>query len=393
MTARRIDMAIAGGGLAGGLIALALHRARPEFTIALVEQGPMIGGNHRWSWFASDLDADGAALLSGFRTASWGGYDVRFPGYRRDLGTAYHSLASVDFDAALRRELAEGALIVGRSIHSLDARGIDLDNGERIEARTVIDCRGIDSAAQLTGGWQVFIGRHLRTPRPHGIARPTIMDADVEQYGAYRFVYTLPLGAQDLFVEDTYYADTPQLDRNALSGRIDRYCQRAGWQGNPVGFETGVLPVITGGNFAAFQAAHRIDGVAVAGTRGGFMHPLTSYSLPFAVETALAIARDADLPGVQLAAMLEGRARQHWSRTRFYRQLGRMLFRAGSAEERWRIFARFYRLPRPLIERFYAAQTTRLDRARVLCGKPPVPVMGALAALVGQGRALERDAA
>lgn len=386
-------MAIAGGGLAGGLIALAVHRARPEFTIALVEQGPMIGGNHRWSWFASDTDADSAALLSGFRTASWGGYDVRFPGYRRDLGTTYHSLASTDFDAALRRELDEGALIVGRSIHSLDARGIDLDNGERLEARTVIDCRGIDSAAQLTGGWQVFMGRRLRTPRPHGIARPTIMDADVEQYGAYRFVYTLPLGAQDLFVEDTYYADTPQLDRNALSGRIDRYCQRAGWQGNPVGFETGVLPVITGGDFAAFQDAHRIGGVAVAGTRGGFMHPLTSYSLPFAAETAIAIARDADLPGVQLAAMLEGRARQHWSRTRFYRQLGRMLLHAGSAEERWRIFARFYRLPRPLIERFYAAQTTRLDRARILCGKPPVPVMGALAALAGPGRALERDAA
>lgn len=386
-------MAIAGGGLAGGLIALALHRIRPELRIVLVEQGATIGGNHRWSWFSSDLSADGAALLSGFRTASWGGYDVRFPGYRRDLSTTYHSLASTDFDAALRRDLADGAIIVGRSVRSLDARGIDLADGQRIEARTVIDCRGIDSAPQLTGGWQVFMGRHLKTTQPHGVERPTIMDADVAQHGAYRFVYTLPLGAQDLFVEDTYYTDTPRLDRPALSGRIDRYCQRAGWQGEPIGFEAGVLPVITGGDFAAFQAAHRIGGVSVAGTRGGFMHPLTSYSLPFAVETALAIARDADLPGVQLAAMLEGRARHHWSRTRFYRQLGRMLLGAGAADERWRIFARFYRLPRPLIERFYAAQTTCLDRAQVLCGQPPVPIMGALTALAGRGRALKRDAA
>jgi lycopene beta-cyclase len=220
-----------------------------------------------------------------------------------------------------------------------------------------------------------------------------IMDAAVEQHGAYRFVYTLPLGADELFVEDTYYADLPALDQAALSARIDRYCAARGWHGEPLGHETGVLPVITGGDFAAFQAAHRTPGVAVAGARGGFAHPLTSYTLPFAVETALAIARDADLPGVALAEMLEERARDHWRRTAFYRRLGRMLFGAGNAEERYKVFERFYRLPAPLIERFYAARSTRLDRARVLCGKPPVPVMGAVRALASPGAPLTRRAA
>jgi lycopene beta-cyclase len=381
MNGRGHDIAIAGGGLAGGLIALALTRARPEVRVALVEGGDTLGGNHRWSWFASDLDSGGPAFLDQFRLTRWDGYSVRFPAYTRDLATPYRSLASADFDAGLRRLLPAEAIRCNAPIAALDARGIDLANDERIDARAVIDCRGLDAIPGLAGGWQVFMGRRLRTVRPHGLTTPVIMDAAVEQHGAYRFVYVLPLGADELFVEDTYYADSPALDRGALSARIDRYCAAHGWEGEPLAHETGVLPVVTGGDFRAFQAAHRTPGVAVAGARGGFAHPLTSYTLPFAVGTALAIARDADLPGEQLSAMLEGRARDHWRGAAFYRRLGRMLFGAGESEERYKVFERFYRLPAPLIERFYAGRSTRADRVRVLCGKPPVPVLGAMRAL------------
>ena len=384
MTGRKTDFVIVGGGLAGGLIALALRRARPDLSVVLVEAGEALGGNHRWSWFASDLSPDGAALMAGFRRSEWDqGYDVRFPGHSRHLSSPYRSLASEDFDAALRRALPADT-IRRAEVAQLSERGVVLASGEEIPARTVIDCRGQVSAPELTGGWQVFMGRQLRTEAPHGIERPTIMDARVAQHGGYRFVYVLPLGAHEVFVEDTYYQDTPALDRRALSSRIDAYCAAQGWQGEPLTHETGVLPVITGGDFAAFQVAHRIPGVAVAGARGGFVHPLTSYTLPFAVETALAVAADADLPGAQLAAMLDARARNHWRRTRFYRRLGSMLMGAALPEERYRVFERFYRLPETLIERFYAARSTPLDRARVLCGKPPVPIGRALAALTGR---------
>ena len=393
MNGRTIDIAIAGGGLAGGLIALALRRHRPDLRVALVEGGAALGGHHRWSWFASDLDADGTALLDALHVTRWAGYAVRFPGFARDLNTSYRSLASADFDAGLRRVLGEDTVHTGRQVAALDAGGIDLADSERIAARAVIDARGIDEVPGLTGGWQVFLGRHLRTSTPHGIARPTIMDADVAQHGALRFVYTLPLSTDELFVEDTYYADAPTLDREALSARIDRYCADRGWQGETLDHETGVLPVITGGDFARFQAAQRTPGVAVVGARGGFTHPLTSYTLPFAVQTALAIAGAADLPGEQLAAMIESRARAHWQATAFYRGLGRMMFGAGSPEQRYRAFALVYRLSEPLIERFYAARSTRADRARILCGRPPVPVLPALRALAGQGAPLNRKAA
>lgn len=389
MNGRMIDVAIAGGGLAGGLVARALHRVRPALRIALLEAGEAPGGNHRWSWFGSDLSSEGAALLTGFRTTEWsGGYDVFFPDHSRHLSARYHSLASPDFEAGLRRELAAETIRTNCPVAQLDARGVSLASGERIEARVVIDCRGWEPSPYLAGGWQLFMGRHIRTPAPHRISRPVIMDATVEQHGAYRFVYVLPVAADELFIEDTYYADRPMLDRDALSGRIDRYMQRQGWDGEILGGETGVLPVITGGDFGKWQASLAVEGVARAGARGGFLHPLTSYTLPWAVETALAIAAEADLPGPQLAAMLDARARSHWRRTKFYRRLGAMLFQAAAPDQRYRIFERFYRLPEPLIERFYAARSTGADRRRVLCGKPPVPVGRALGALLSRGQPL-----
>ncbi len=388
MSGRRTEVAIIGGGLSGGLIALALRAQHPEMVVTLIEQGEKLGGNHRWSWFDSDLDGAAHILLEPFRKTCWQGYDVHFPAHERQLRSDYRSLSSEDFDECLRRELPADSILSGTEVASLDASGVDFADGTRLSARAVIDCRGAVPSPHLEGGWQVFMGRHMRTATPHGMERPVIMDATVDQHAAYRFVYVLPLGARDLFIEDTYYADEPTLDRSALSARIDAYARTNGWEGDIIGHETGVLPVITGGNFHAYQAQQRIEGVAMAGARGGFVHPLTSYTLPFAVETALAIAHDAQLPGTQLAALLEQRARRHWSATAFYRLLGTMLFGAAVPEERYRVFERFYRLPQGLIERFYAAHSTLYDKARVLVGKPPVPVGKALSALIGPGRPL-----
>ena len=389
MNGRTCDIAIVGGGLSGGLIALALTMHRPQATIRLIESGERPGGNHRWSWFATDLSLSGQALMRPFRKTEWtDGYDVRFPARERHLGADYLSLASDDFAATLERELAPGTILAGRNAQRVSANAVELEGGETVTARAVVDCRGFAPSPHLYGGWQVFMGRHLRTAEPHGVARPLIMDATVEQSApagngaAYRFVYVLPLGAREVFVEDTYYADRPDLDRDLLSGRIESYCHRAGLHGEPVHFETGVLPVVTGGDFAAYQAQQRIPGVAVAGARGGFVHPLTSYTLPIAVDVALSIAENADLPDEQLAAKIEAKARDHWRATGFYRLLGRMLFNGARPQDRYRIFERFYGLPEGLIERFYAGKSTFRDRARVLTGKPPIPIHRGIGALL-----------
>lgn len=389
-----IDVAIVGGGLAGGLIALALYRTRPELRITIFETGETLGGKHRWSWFASDVSEQGEALLSNIRKSEWDdGYAVRFPAYDRRLSTPYRSMTSEDFHAALKRELPKDTIQTSTRIDGMDAGGVGLASGEWIEARTVIDTRSFVPSEHLSGGWQVFMGRTIRCPKPHGVERPIIMDASVEQLGGYRFVYVLPLGSHEVFVEDTYYQDSPVLDRGALSGRLDRYCIGDGLEGDIVDGETGVLPVITGGDFATYQQSVQVEGVTLAGARGGFVHPLTSYTLPFAVATALEIAENADLTGHMMAAMMETRARQHWQATKFYRTLGKMLFGADAPEKRFRIFEHFYRRPLPLIERFYSGKSTFGDRMRILSGRPPVSVFGAIGALSGQGLPLTEGTA
>lgn len=391
-----VDLVIVGGGLAGGLLALALQRHAPECRFLLIEHGKSFGGNHRWSWFASDLSKNGQALLSAFAQNIWDeGYDIAFPDYARTLPTPYCSLASEDFHTGLVTNLPPERLMLNTRVAGLDADGVTLGDGTRIAARRVVDCRHFRPSAKLAGGWQVFLGQHFKCETPHGLTRPVIMDAKVDQVaphgngGAYRFVYVLPLSPDEVFVEDTYYADGPRLDADVLRGRVASYAREQGWRGEVIGEETGVLPVISGGDFAGAQAEIAIPGVAIAGARGGFSHPLTSYTLPFAVDNALAIARlvgrEPNMSGAALARFCEARARKHWRRMGYYRLLSRMLFEAAEPEERVVVFQHFYALSGGLVERFYAGQSTWPDRLRILYGKPPVAIGRAMRALVSRG--------
>lgn len=398
--ARPLDVIIVGGGLAGGLIALALHRHAPGCRFVVIEAGRTFGGHHRWSWFETDLRPQAQALMAGFALSGWDeGYDITFPGLSRTLPTSYRSLASAEFHAKLIEELPADRVMLGTKAASLDASGVTLSDGTRLAAKRVIDCRPFRSSAALSGGWQVFLGQQFRCETPHGLTRPVIMDASVDQlapYGngaAYRFVYVLPLSSTDVFIEDTYYADQPKMDAEVLKGRIAAYAHSKGWKGDVVDQEAGILPVISGGDFNAALAEIAIPGVAIAGARGGFSHPLTSYTLPFAVDNALAIAgliaRRPELSGEELAAFCHRRAKRHWRATGYYRMLSRMLFEAAEPDKRVVVFEHFYALRGALVERFYAGRSTWPDRLRILTGKPPVAIPRAIRALFSSGKPLD----
>jgi lycopene beta-cyclase len=383
MPAYRPDIAILGGGLAGGLIALALAGRRPELDLLLIEQGESLGGNHVWSFFASDIAPDHRWLVERLTLREWPTYDVAFPAHARRLTTGYASITSDRFADKLRKTLPPRAILTGARIASCGPDHAVLADGSRIEAGAVIDARGVRLGGELAGGWQKFLGLRLALREPHGLDQPVVMDARVEQIDGFRFVYVLPFTEREVFVEDTYYSNAPQLDRAALRARIGAYARARGWtQARSLGEETGVLPVVTGGSFAAFWGATG-QGVAKAGTRAGLFHPLTSYSLPDAVRFAALLAEQRDLSGAALARFSEDHARAHWRRGRFARRLGAMLLGAAAPDQRYRVLQRFYRLPQPTIERFYAGRLTIPDRLRILSGRPPVPLGRALATLTG----------
>jgi len=118
--------------------------------------------------------------------------------------------------------------------------------------------------------------------------------------------------------------------------------------------------------------------------KGGYYHAVTGYSFPEALKVANWIAFDFkdklanQTDSSKVFYMSSTPKRNHWEREIFLRLLNRMLFRACEPTERYKVLQRFYGLPRGLIERFYAGQLTWRDKARILIGKPPVPVHKAL---------------
>ena len=369
---------LVGGGLANGLIAHRLAACRPEVDWTILEAGESLGGNHTWSFHAGDLTPAQQGWMEPFVAARWPGYAVAFPGLERRLPLGYRSASSERLRAVLAPHA--GRIRTGAAVRALRPDGVTLDSGEEVRADAVIDGRGFRPSPHLRIAYQKFVGVELRTAAPHGQAEPVIMDATVPQRDGFRFVYTLPFGPDRMLVEDTYYADGRGLDRAALRRETLDYAARRGWRvASVLREEEGVLPIALGGDIAAFWADS--GGVARAGLRAALFHPTTGYSLPDAVRLADRIAGLRDLS----APSLHGETRAHsiacWEAGGFYRLLDRMLFEAAEPGRRYRLLERFYRLSPDLVSRFYAGRSTLYDKARVLTGKPPVPVLRALRCL------------
>lgn len=382
------DLILVGGGLASSLIAWRLALDRPDVSVAVVERAERLGGVHTWSFFDSDLSETDRKWLAPAIAHRWpSGHEVYFPARSRVLDTPYNSMTSERLHEAVSPFLG-GRLIAGDAV-AVDRDGVTLSDQRRLTARGVIDARGPAPTRTLGLGWQTFVGRTVRLTEPHGLTRPTIMDATVAQHGAYRFVYLLPFDARTVLVEDTYYADASGLDRAALGARIDSYVRSRGWTVEAVtGEEEGVLPIALDGDIDAFWSEG--DPVARAGLAAALFHPVTGYSLPDAVGLAHEIAAAPSLDSASLRALTEARSKRLWRERGFYRLLNRMLFRAADPVQRWRVFQRFYGLSEGVVRRFYAGRSTTLDKARILAGKPPVPVAAALRQLreTGQGSAV-----
>jgi len=375
MDKRDYDLILVGGGLANGLIAWRLRSERPELNILLLEAGDTIGGNHTWSFHDGDLTIGQRVWVAPLVGSRWPQYEVVFPGYARTIDSGYASIASSDFAHVIATALGP-SLRTGTPVAGLTPTSVRLASGEILHAGAVIDGRGPQASSRLALGYQTFLGQEVRLSVPHKLKAPVLMDASVEQAGGYRFVYLLPFGPDRVLIEDTHYVDTPALEPDRLRANIAAYAKGRGWDiAEVLREEQGSLPIVLAGDFDGFW--RDLYGQPASGLRAGLFHSTTGYSLPHAVRLAERIARLPDLTATALFEAIRVEARAAWKSQGFFRLLNRMLFLAGSPDQRWRVMARFYRLPAPLIARFYAARLRLFDKARILSGKPPVPVRAA----------------
>lgn len=381
MTGPNPRLIIAGGGLAGGLAALALAERRPDLDFLIVEAGDGFGGNHVWSFFDGDVAGSDLRLIEPLVRHRWNDHEVRFPHRRRTLGFGYNSVTSADLDARLRSALSPERYRLGARIAEIGPDHVILASGERLEAAAVIDARGAGPVPGLDLAWQKFVGLTCRFEQCHRVGRPVIMDACVEQDEGYRFVYALPFSATEMLVEDTYYSTSPVLDVPLVRCRVESHLRRRGLEPAEIlAQEAGVLPILLGGRLEDLWSPSDPP-VARLGLRGGFFHPTTGYSLPDAVRNAVLLAERPEMTSHALNAFFRDRAASLWQQRRFYQRLNRMLFRAAEPKRRYRVLEHFYRLPEPVIARFYAGRLTALDKLRILSGRPPVPVGRAMTAL------------
>ena len=379
--APQFDLILAGAGLANGLIAWRLRQLRPSVRILVLEQAAAMGGNHTWSFHDSDLTAQQRGWIAPLVSHRWPAYRVIFPEYERALASAYNSVASAVFARVIGAALGP-SLRLNVPIAALTPTSVTLGSGEIIMAGAVIDGRGVRASAHLALGYQSFLGQEVRLAAPHGLRTPIIMDASVAQEGGYRFVYVLPFTADTLLIEDTHYVDRADRDELAparLRANIAAYAAARGWHiAALLREERGALPITLAGDLHAYWA--ELAGQPCSGLRAGLFHSTTGYSLAHAARLAERIAGQPDLGAPALFRAIRAEAASQWRAQGFFRLLNRMLFLAGSADQRWRVMQRFYRLPAPLIAHFYAGAPTLADKLRIVSGKPPVPLRAALAA-------------
>jgi lycopene beta-cyclase len=368
MIPKPFDYLLIGGGLQNALIALAVLRRSPAARVGLVERGATLGGNHLWCFHGLDLGEAGQALVAPLVVQRWGGYSVRFPSFERRLATPYAAVSSERLAEHVARVFVEhpGAqLFLGRSAERVQARSVVLDGGEELHARVVIDARGPEAhSTDHVIGYQKFLGLELELEHASALGEPMVMDASVRQEEGFRFVYVLPLSPTRVLIEDTYFADVPELDVPTLRNRALAYAQGLGLAISRIQREeTGILPL------PSRAVAARASSPWRAGYAGGWFHPTTGYSFPIAARLALHVA--STTPATLFDASYRALASEHARQQRFACLLNRLLFQAVPPAARRNVLERFYRLPEPSVARFYALSSTAFDRARILCGRPP----------------------
>jgi lycopene beta-cyclase len=383
----KADMIIVGAGLSGLLTAWRCLDVNPNLTVQILEASEGIGGDHTWSFNLTDVSEHLRDWIKPFIAHQWEKYDVKFPKRKRTLDIPYCTGNSDTLRACVQPHIDSGRLqvLLNTTVEDISPDFVVLKGGEKLTANCVLDARGFEPNEDVFLGYQKFVGHVIKTKMPHGVVRPIIMDATVEQLGGYRFVYCLPYSDTELLVEDTYYTDGPELQSQEVDARIKDYIRDrlSVDHYEVIRRETGVLPITLANDVhphAYLKTSTKI------GIRGGFYHAVTGYSFPDALDIAywtaweFETARETNFPmdGEQMKFNVGLLKKVKMRNERFLRLLNRMLFRAAKPEERYTVLQRFYGLNQGLIERFYAGGLTRRDKARILIGKPPVPVLKAL---------------
>ena len=288
----RVDVVVLGAGPGGAAIAHSLIRR--GLTVALVD--PQLG--EPWpqtigTW-VDDLDpCDDAVVLKGLARATWPTVRV--------VGTREHELRRpyLIFDnEALRSHLSgfgfrpfveRAVSVVDRVDHDGFQRDVGLESGASIAARVVIDAGGSSSgflARQRHRATGVQSAYGVVTTRPGLVPSGSFTLMDWRQPASTKsmptFLYGIDFGDGSTMVEETSLVEkaprTARELRDVLHARLG-----ADVSSDAIDFED--VHIAMGG--PPPQPSTRVVGFGAA---GGFVHPVTGYSVAASLRAAPRVA-------------------------------------------------------------------------------------------------------
>ena len=360
---RRDGILIAGGGLGGALAALAMARHRPDVPLLIIEEAETFGGTGIRTFSDAELGTEGAGLIGAEAIARWPGIYLSFPGMNRNLRIDWSGFGAVDLHQALVETLDPKQYRLGTKVVAVREDALVLDGGEEIKAEGAIDARGATNLSTLELLYEARLEREYIFAAPHRVDRPVLIDANVAQNGALRFMQCVPLAEDRLVVGDIMISERIQPDAEA-GARLEAYVAARGWKATgSEGEHLQVRPLPYGGDFAAFW---RLGGARVAklGLRGGFIHPVTGRTLGDAVSNAMLLTRQHDYSAGALHDLFEAEAKQGWKGRELLRGVTAALAGA-KPDNRRELLAALYGLSPGTIAGLNADDLGWLDRMRV----------------------------
>ena len=203
------------------------------------------------------------------------GVAVFTPAHRR-LQRRYVTLNT----AALQHSLTldEGIVIHAQRTAEVHPGSIRLEDGTLIEARAVVDARGLrDPKAPAQSAYGVVVDRTLAAP---------VLDADdailMDWRGASAhrtptFLYAIPLDDSRVLLEETCLAASPAMPIAALRERLGK--RLAGFDIDPTSLEPSQTETVRFALSDSSGLPWASAGPLRFGAAGGMVHPATGYSV------------------------------------------------------------------------------------------------------------------
>jgi lycopene beta-cyclase len=360
---RREGVLIAGGGVSGCLAALALARHRPDVPLLIVEERDRFGGDGWQFLFRDELGRAERALVAPLVGEPWPGFYLAFPGMTRNLKVEVAGLRPGALHDAMIAALEPKQYRLGTKVAAVREDALELDGGQTVKAQAAIDARGAGNPSMLDLLHETRTERTIAVERPHGLDRPLLIDATVEQAGGLSFVQAFPLDPHRLRVAWVLVSERAHPNP-AAEARLDHYLALRGWNAAKAEDAAAfVRPLPIGGDFEAFW---RLGGARSArlGLRGGFVAPASGRTGPDAARTALLLARQRDFSGPALHDVFQAEAKRLWRKRALQREFVAALA-AAPPDARRPIAERLHALGPSEIVRFHADRLGPLERARL----------------------------